>query len=275
MESSIKNEIETKTIYNDYNHYYNVIESNYDFHIFLSSLSQLPPSTQTEKHIIKILKIGKLMQLEKRYKINKKNLIYGLLIDYATHSFLPKIFQKRYLMNPYILKMNLFGEQKEIETEYGTIHFSLYVPDIREVVKREKPFQHLRIFRGKTLGDCHHTSLKRVGRDDYVVTALIPNINPELELTHTYLEDKQKHIIYDVSRNLVFDTETFNWLVQPKVISKISYKELIVAKQLLLQLPRDELMKIDIREFLIEHNKIMSGAKAELKKFQRISSKIR
>lgn len=164
--------------------------------------------------------------LEEKAKLNKNGIIYNILVSYATKQFKAKILrQPNQYHIPYISTTNLNGKMKIIHTPDIEIQFKLIIGNYFELVKKiitnDQLLKKLYIdlYNGNTINRCHELCAKYLQKDFNIVTAFIQDIFSDMFFLHSFQQNG--NIIYDLSNNIIWNTDTFYDLVTPKIVSEI------------------------------------------------------
>lgn len=164
--------------------------------------------------------------LEEKAKLNKNGIIYNILVSYATKQFKAKILrQPNQYHIPYISTTNLNGKMKIIHTPDIEIQFKLIIGNYFELVKKiitnDQLLKKLYIdlYNGNTINRCHELCAKYLQKDFNIVTAFIQDIFSDMFFLHSFQQNG--NIIYDLSNNIIWNTDTFYNLVTPKIVSEI------------------------------------------------------
>lgn len=164
--------------------------------------------------------------LEEKAKLNKNGIIYNILVSYATKQFKAKILrQPNQYHIPYISTTNLNGKMKIIHTPDIEIQFKLIIGNYFELVKKiitnDQLLKKLYIdlYNGNTINRCHELCAKYLQKDFNIVTAFIQDIFSDMFFLHSFQQNG--NIIYDLSNNIIWSTDTFYDLVTPKIVSEI------------------------------------------------------
>ena len=208
-------------IINDYTHKneYNALRENY---LQQSKIISGLNTDNYEKIFTKIINDG----LEEKAKLNKNGIIYNILVSYATKQFKAKILrQPNQYHIPYISTTNLNGKMKIIHTPDIEIQFKLIIGNYFELVKKiitnDQLLKKLYIdlYNGNTINRCHELCAKYLQKDFNIVTAFIQDIFSDMFFLHSFQQNG--NIIYDLSNNIIWNTDTFYNLVTPKIVSEI------------------------------------------------------
>ena len=208
-------------IINDYTHKneYNALRENY---LQQSKIISGLNTDNYEKIFTKIINDG----LEEKAKLNKNGLIYNILVSYATKQFKAKILRQPSQYHiPYISTTNLNGKMKIIHTPDIEIQFKLIIGNYFELVKKiitnDQLLKKLYIdlYNGNTINRCHELCAKYLQKDFNIVTAFIQDIFSDMFFLHSFQQNG--NIIYDLSNNIIWNTDTFYDLVTPKIVSEI------------------------------------------------------
>lgn len=208
-------------IINDYTHKneYNALRENY---LQQSKIISGLNNDNYEKIFTKIINDG----LEEKAKLNKNGIIYNILVSYATKQFKAKILrQPNQYHIPYISTTNLNGKMKIIHTPDIEIQFKLIIGNYFELVKKiitnDQLLKKLYIdlYNGNTINRCHELCAKYLQKDFNIVTAFIQDIFSDMFFLHSFQQNG--NIIYDLSNNIIWSTDTFYDLVTPKIVSEI------------------------------------------------------
>ena len=208
-------------IINDYTHKneYNALRENY---LQQSKIISGLNTDNYEKIFTKIINDG----LEEKAKLNKNGIIYNILVSYATKQFKAKILrQPNQYHIPYISTTNLNGKMKIIHTPDIEIQFKLIIGNYFELVKKiitnDQLLKKLYIdlYNGNTINRCHELCAKYLQKDFNIVTAFIQDIFSDMFFLHSFQQNG--NIIYDLSNNIIWNTDTFYDLVTPKIVSEI------------------------------------------------------
>ena len=164
--------------------------------------------------------------LEEKAKLNKNGIIYNILVSYATKQFKAKILRQPSQYHiPYISTTNLNGKMKIIHTPDIEIQFKLIIGNYFELVKKiitnDQLLKKLYIdlYNGNTINRCHELCAKYLQKDFNIVTAFIQDIFSDMFFLHSFQQNG--NIIYDLSNNIIWNTDTFYDLVTPKIVSEI------------------------------------------------------
>ena len=164
--------------------------------------------------------------LEEKAKLNKNGIIYNILVSYATKQFKAKILRQPSQYHiPYISTTNLNGKMKIIHTPDIEIQFKLIIGNYFELVKKiitnDQLLKKLYIdlYNGNTINRCHELCAKYLQKDFNIVTAFIQDIFSDMFFLHSFQQNG--NIIYDLSNNIIWNTDTFYNLVTPKIVSEI------------------------------------------------------
>ena len=165
-------------------------------------------------------------KLKEKAKLNKNGIIYNILVSYATKQFKAKILrQPNQYHIPYISATNLNGKMKIIHTPDIEIQFKLIIGNYFELVKKiitnDQLLKKLYIdlYNGNTINRCHELCAKYLQKDFNIVTAFIQDIFSDMFFLHSFQQNG--NIIYDLSNNIIWNTDTFYDLVTPKIVSEI------------------------------------------------------
>lgn len=208
-------------IINDYTHQkeYTTLWKNY---LQQSKIISGLNTDNYEKIFTKIINDG----LEEKAKLNKNGIIYNILVSYATKQFKAKILrQPNQYHIPYISTTNLNGKMKIIHTPDIEIQFKLIIGNYFELVKKiitnDQLLKKLYIdlYNGNTINRCHELCAKYLQKDFNIVTAFIQDIFSDMFFLHSFQQNG--NIIYDLSNNIIWNTDTFYDLVTPKIVSEI------------------------------------------------------
>ncbi len=208
-------------IINDYTHKneYNALRENY---LQQSKIISGLNTDNYEKIFTKIINDG----LEEKAKLNKNGIIYNILVSYATKQFKAKILRQPSQYHiPYISTTNLNGKMKIIHTPDIEIQFKLIIGNYFELVKKiitnDQLLKKLYIdlYNGNTINRCHELCAKYLQKDFNIVTAFIQDIFSDMFFLHSFQQNG--NIIYDLSNNIIWNTDTFYNLVTPKIVSEI------------------------------------------------------
>ncbi len=208
-------------IINDYTHKneYNALRENY---LQQSKIISGLNTDNYEKIFTKIINDG----LEEKAKLNKNGIIYNILVSYATKQFKAKILRQPSQYHiPYISTTNLNGKMKIIHTPDIEIQFKLIIGNYFELVKKiitnDQLLKKLYIdlYNGNTINRCHELCAKYLQKDFNIVTAFIQDIFSDMFFLHSFQQNG--NIIYDLSNNIIWNTDTFYDLVTPKIVSEI------------------------------------------------------
>ena len=163
--------------------------------------------------------------IEEKAKLNKNGIIYNILVSYATKQFKAKILrQPNQYHIPYISTTNLNGKMKIIHTPDIEIQFKLIIGNYFELVKKiitnDQLLKKLYIdlYNGNTINRCHELCAKYLQKDFNIVTAFIQDIFSDMFFLHSFQQNG--NIIYDLSNNIIWSTDTFYDLVTPKIVSE-------------------------------------------------------
>ena len=208
-------------IINDYTHQkeYTTLWKNY---LQQSKIISGLNTDNYEKIFTKIINDG----LEEKAKLNKNGIIYNILVSYATKQFKAKILRQPSQYHiPYISTTNLKGKTKIIRTPDAEIKFRLIIGNYFELIKKlitnnqSLKTLYIDLYNGNTSRRCHELCAKYLQKDFNIVTAFIPDIFSNMLFLHSFQQNE--NIIYDLSNNIIWNTNTFYNLVTPKIVSEI------------------------------------------------------
>lgn len=242
---------------NDYEHEKEFNDTIDQFQAHLSQLSGLDFAIDLSFHIKQIIELGKIDELKSEYNFDEIFIVYHLMCLYSKYKS-EGVKGETFFNYPYIKNFRLFGKNKSLDTIFGQVPFRLYVNNPQIVRLKPKKARTLQeIYYGKRLGWCHTTSMELAHDDVHCVTAFINSYLKEVKICHSYLEDKKRGEIIDVSRNLVMDKSTYHSLLEPEVVSELTGEQIDSDCSFICEYPGE----VKDKDYLVNHDEVMQKVK--------------